>query len=410
MLRKIVNMLMGSAESTGREQQTYFERLLDESKPQLRARLSSNGADPVEALAETIMEKVVERGTPANPQAARAYFSVLVENDRLPAGAQLDESELGLLRDLLVEYFSGNETVRDRANEVLALIERKFSEGAFTQARILLQIFETDVETKLNNERNLFYEDMIMRLGIRRRHEVPAEERDEIREMAANLKPSDDEGIKELLSRLAHEYYVHFCLDIRSAEASKDWAKFAEVIEEGSRERLLKYVPPLRWRPPFLVSNESVVSMAMSHLQPEATERYVQRLIKMCYFLLLASGDTGFESFIYSLLTWSRDEVNVDVKRLLPFIHRRSVLDEVGLQETLDEVYQDFYQTTLAARLDGAKAKIEAAWRGFLKELAAMDLNEIPPGHYDLGGFLLDQMLGFKQPDTYFAFKLYRLT
>jgi len=410
MLRKIVNMLMGSAESAGREEQTYFERLLDESKPQLRARLSSNGADPVEALAETIMEKVVESGTPANPQAGRAYFSVLVENDRLPAGAQLDESELGLLRDLLVEYFSGNETVRDRANEVLALIERKFSEGAFTQARILLQIFETDVETKLNNERNLFYEDMIMRLGIRRRHEVPTEERDGFRETAAALEPTDDEVIKELLSRLAHEYYVHFCLDIRSAEATKEWARFGEVVDESMRDRLLKYVPPLRWRSPFLVAGESVIEMATNHLQPEATERYVQRLIKMCYFLLLASGDTGFESYIYSLLAWSRDEVNVDVKRLLPFIHRRSVLDEIGLQETLDEVYQDFYAATLAKRLDGSREKIEGAWRGFLKELSTMDLNDIPPGHYDLGGFLLDQLLGFKQPDPYFSFKLYRLT
>src|SRR5690606_29831748 len=161
-LRKIVNMLMGPQEGTDAAASTYFEALLESVREEVLSQLAKPTNDPLEVLAQALMRKVVGKGEEVNPQAARAFFSVLAENDRLPLGEQLNITEIELLQHLLVEYFSGMESVRARANEVLGLIERKFSQGAFTQARILLQIFETDAETRLNNERNLFYEDMIM--------------------------------------------------------------------------------------------------------------------------------------------------------------------------------------------------------------------------------------------------------
>jgi len=130
----------------------------------------------------------------------------------------------------------------------------------------------------------------------------------------------------------------------------------------------------------------------------------------MCYFLLLASGDTGFESFVYSYLDWSREVLEVEAKNLLPIIHRRSVLDEVGLQDTLDHVFEEHYAEPLGRHVESSEISLEEAWNRFFQRMSGLDINEIPPGHYDVGGFLLDELLDFEQPEPYFGFKLYRLT
>src|SRR5690606_14864717 len=138
--------------------------------------------------------------------------------------------------------------------------------------------------------------------------------------------------------------------------------------------------------------------------------RHIQRMLRMCYFLLLASGDTGFEHFIYSFLDWSRDKLGVEGKSVLPIIHRRSVLDEVSLQETLDDVWNEHYAEKMKTFVDRTDNGLQSAWNGLLSRFSMLDINEIPPGHYDLGGFLIDELLGFRQPSTYFGFKLFRLT
>lgn len=422
MLRKIVHMLMGAPAAEVPTEQTHFEALLARVRERVAARLNSE-TDPLELLAREVMREVVGVGGAAagrnfdaggsnNAQAARAFFSVLVENDRLPAGEQLDEGELTLLKNLLVEYFSGADAVRARANEVLALIERKFSQGAFTQARILLQIFETDGETRLNNERNLFYEDMIMRLGTRRRHEIPDLERDQIRSTLAELRIAQDDEVKKALVWLGREYYVHLCLAVRDPAQVEIWGTLAQKANTEAAERLLRYVPPRRWRSPASLPTLDTLAASERHLSDEVVKHHVQRLLKMCYFLLLASGDTGYEAFIYSFLDWSRQVLGIEAKNLLPVIHRRSVLDEVGLQETLDAVFEEHYALPLAERVQGSSQfkSLENAWNALFARLARLDINDVPPGHYDVGGFLLDELLDFEQPEPYFGFKLYRLT
>ena len=293
---------------------------------------------------------------------------------------------------------------------MLTLIERKFSQGAFTQAKILLQIFETDVETRLNNERNLFYEDMIMRLGVRRRHEVSEDERAEIRRTFLELPIDDDAALKKSLAWLADEYYVNFCLAVPVPSERAQWEAVITKFDEEAQNRLLGYVPPLRWRSPALIDEATVLEQTRTHLNIGNVTAHVQRLTKMCYFLLLASGDTGFESFVYHFLNWSRSSLGVEAKSILPVIHRRSVLDEIGLQDTLDTIFKEEYVPRLEAMLDVSDDALKKAWRAFFDGFAALDINEIPPGNYDLGGFLLDQLLGFDQPEPYFPFKLYRLT
>ncbi len=137
-------------------------------------------------------------------KAGRAYFALLAENDRLPPGEQITEEELALPRSLLLDFFLGRADIQHRAQEVLGLIERKFSERAFQQATILLQLFETDQATRIQNERKLFYEDMIQRLGVRRRHPLSPDETRRIKEHFAEiLKGLDEDGAFKASDRSA---------------------------------------------------------------------------------------------------------------------------------------------------------------------------------------------------------------
>ena len=407
MLRKIVNLLMGAPEGSDLNR-THFELLLDEVREGIREQLSE-GRDPLEVLAQAVMSVSLDSDAEVDPQAARAYFSVLVENERLPLGEQLEAHELELLRGLLNDYFRGDEEVRMRANEVLSLIERKFSQGAFSQARILLQIFETDHETRLNNERNLFYEDSIMRLGVRRRHEVDRDERDDIRKRFSTASIVRDADLKKLLGAISKEYYIKLCLAQRDPAAEETWQDLFTAHPEAA-ERLLRYVPPVRWRSVDTIEGLSVFEQSRLYLSPQVLQEHILRLIKMAYFLLLASGDTGFEDYIYCLTEWMRSHLDIAPLRVLPRLHRRSVLDELSLREVLDELYLSDIASAVEERVDISEKKLKAAWMKLFAAFATMDINEIPPGHYDLSGFLLDQVLDFKQPEPYFGFKLYRLS
>ena len=412
MLRKIVNMIMGGSNAATPPQRTYFEEILERIRPVLAARIVEDpDVDLLEQLAVEVLRATSEGENP-NPQAARAFFSVLVENDQLAEGKQLIESELDLLRSLLLEYFTGNDQVRARANEVLALIEQKFSEGAFTQAKILLQIFETDAETRLNNERNLFYEDMILRLGVRRRHPLSDRDQQNIHKLFEQCSLDDEATVYKALQTLSSELYVEFCLSVREPNDAKVWEALAETLtDEDVRERLLSYVPTRRWRNPITLPQYGLQTLTSQHLIERAARVQIQSLTRLCYFLLLASGDTSFQAFLYSYLGWCRERWGVDARRLLPKLHRSSVVEDCGLQDTLDSIYDEFFAEAVAERCDvHSDESIKRAWYALFKRFSTLDFNEVPPGHYDLGGLLLDGVLGFDYPDDNFSFRLHRLT
>jgi hypothetical protein len=411
MLRKIVHMIMGGSSSGERTKRTHLDALLDQARPTIQSQLRQNPTlDPLELLALEILRLVSDPSpSPLNPQAARAFFSVLVDNDQLPASEQLDEQEIDLLKRLLSDYFSGSDQVRSRANEVLALIERKFSEGAFTQARILLQIFETDNETRLNNERNLFYEDMILRLGLRRRH--PISDADAIRKSLQRSLSLDPDAFRSTCDLLNAEAYIHPCFLLRDPDQLTAWTQLASISQASDAcDRLLTYIPPKRWRSPSLLPQLHPSSLALTHLHDGAVKKYILSLTRLCYFFLLASGDTDFETFLFTYLSWCHDRWGVDARRLLPQLHRRSVLEERSIQESLDALFDEFFSPSASALAPFTTQDISQAWIALSSRLSSLDLSSIPPGHYDLGGLLLDHLLGFQHPDPSFTFRIHRLT
>ncbi len=358
--------------------------------------------DALDVLARLVMEELGIKE--ADYSAARAYLSILIENEHLATQCQLVESELLHLKELLFSYFQGAEDTNAKGAQVLSLIEKKFANGEFSQARILLQIFETNEETRQNNERNLFYEEMILRLdgSVSRVHALP----ESVIKAAVSEKASDDDVLKAF-STLEQNADAKFCLYLRDPVELREWKKAISTLPEDVQSFLLDYIPIVRWRKMGMTEG-SLMTQFGQHMTFEMLRRHILQKLKMCYFILLASGNTGFEWFVFSFSKWSREHFDVDMLEVLPMVHRSGIVDNMCLQEILDVVIDRYYGRKMNELAISAET-LELAYRASLKFIFESDVNRIPPGYYNFGDFLLDQILPFEYEDPMFAYRLHSM-
>ena len=296
-------------------------------------------------------------------QAGRVFLGLLIENDRLPIELQLGLEETSLARDLLVGYFVGRQDFEERAQQLLRIVERKFSEGQFSQARILLQLFQTDRQTRIRNDRNIFYEDMIQRLGIRRRHPVAADVLEEFEAM--ELEGADQ--LIELTRWLDEHLFIKFYLFTRHPEQVRAWRAIgSRSTREGAVDSLLKYLPPRRWRPFYQGpqgAEDSAQARALlrEHVNNDTLATYISSQLRTCYFVLRAVGDTGLEGFLDTFFNWTHEELGVRVTSLLPELYRRSM----GEAHMMKAIFEDLYQRQLR---EPAEAWLEELEEGRLEE------------------------------------------
>jgi hypothetical protein len=419
-------------------------------------------------------------------KAGRAYLALLLDNDRLPRGEQLTLEELTLPRGLLLQFFQGHSDIQARAQEVLGLVERKFSQRSFQQATILLQLFETDHTTKLQNERKLFYEDMIQRLGIRRRYPLSKVEVDQVKnhflEMSAALtssgllketpegerslndvamsitpwaatylppKPVKDardvgsdgdqasstleidertiekalaqdppplaesDGLKALVRScdwLAARHQISFSLLTRHPEQYVNWRLLVDKSTPEHQDELMRFVPPRRWRSPADFPDLPLFELVAAYLTPETFKEYFETLTRACYFLLLAVGDTGLEGYLDTYFDWLKAHFDFDGTVFIDRLHRQSTFGEQTLSETLTQIYDE----RLAPSIDsGAFVFSENVLRKgihrFLDQMANTNFAEVAPGHYNIGGMILDQIYEIAYPTVEFPFKIHRI-
>jgi len=342
-------------------------------------------------------------------QAGRVFLSLLLDNDKLPAELQLSISETALARDLLLGYFVGNEDFEEKARKLLSLVEKKFADGLFSQARLLLQLFHTDDNTRITNDRNLFYEDMILRLGIKRRHKITEEDQKRFQELLGQSK--EDDSFDELFGWLDQKCLIKFHLCHRTDQEVEEWK---EALSTCSRdvavENFLVAVPPKKWR---LVEKVDLPlrEQLRLHLGPESTQRYFVNHIRTCYFVLRAVGDTGLEPYLDGFFDWTKERFEVNGTTLMPLLYNRSMADNITMSEILREIHGEFFAEVAQAEMDKmSDDEIDAAIQKAIDAFKKMDLGEIAPGYYDLAGFVYDQIFGFKYPAPEFAAKLHRLT
>lgn len=384
----------------------YLDAICPKYASQYEARLATVNdmveVDALDVLAELLID---EMGVgPVELAASRAFLSILIENEHLPVSGQLTANELNSLRELLFCYFSGSSEVNEKGSQVLSLIERKFSNGNFSQAKILLQIFETNNETRLNNERNLYYEEMIMRLDATPSggRPLPASFLDNL----PDAKTSDD-AILKALSACEQAADLQFYLYLRDQAELSRWQHALASLPDPVQEYLLDYIPVIRWRR-IGTLDEPLRSQFGRHMTFEMLRRHVQQKLKMCYFILLASGSTGYEWFIFSFTEWSREHFNVDVREVFPLLHRSGIVDGICLQEILDIVIERFYGPAMN-QLTIQPETLENAYVEALRFIIQSDFSKIPSGKYNFGDFLLDRILPFHYENPLFAYRLHSM-
>lgn len=344
-------------------------------------------------------------------QTGRVFLGMLIENDRLPVEMQMSVAETMLARDLLLGYFLGSTQFEGKARELLTVVEEKFSDGAFSQARILLQLFQTDRKTQVNNARNLFYEDMILRMGIRRRNRVDhAELGEQLQARLASCESLNDKLVA-VSGFFRERLHVKFHLFARDSDGVDVWSELAERSRRrNASEQLLRYLPPKRWRAMDSYP-ESPSEVVHAHISQATMRKYVLRQIKACYFVLRAVGDTGLEPFLDSFFEWSESEFDVNGVQLMPMIYRRTMSDAQLVEEVFEGVYSTFFSDQSLEFLRGLDpGSVEGAVDAVVAKLTSVDYNEVAPGHYDFGGLVFDELLGIDYPDAEFGFKLHRLT
>lgn len=354
-------------------------------------------------------------------RAGRIFLGLLIENDRLPLPMQLTAAEIMLARDLLLGYFVKSEHFESHAQELLGLVEQKFNEASFSQARILLRLFQTDRATRINNDRNLFYEEMILRMGVRRRHKVRPAQLSEFDAAIADAWAGSEEDaapeaqldaqILAATTWLDENLHITCHLFTRDPDELTSWRAFAATSKrDGVEGVFLRYLPPRRWRP-IATSEQTPSTLLMAHISASTVKQFMIRQLKSAYFVLRAVGDTGLEPFLDSFFEWTECRFDLNFVQLMPRMYRETM----GDKKLIDQVFELFFNRYL--KKDAARnlasfddeTILEAA-REVVEDLSGYDFNKIPAGHYDFGGLILDRLFEVEYPDPEFAFKLHRLT
>ena len=364
----------------------------------------------VEMEREAIIAGALPRlDTPEVLQAGRVFLNLLIDNDRLPEDLQLSVSETTLARDLLLGYFVGSDDFAGKAKRLLTTVEKKFADGLFSQARLLLQLFHTDESTRITNDRNLFYEDMILRLGIRRRHKITEEESTQLRERFK--ASSTDKGMRDLFAWLDSALLVKMHLLGRSPQAHSVWSDSIEACTKPkAKERFLELIPAIRWRPADR-AELPVAEQIRQHVTKKSARVFVIAQIRTCYFVLRAVGDTGLEGYLDSFFDWTEREFGLNGTRLMPILYNRSMMES----DSMTQILEDVYETHFAPQIDGKfatfdTAAIDKAFASAMKLVEKYDFGEVAPGYYDLGGFVFDELFKMTYPSREFAAKVHRIT
>ena len=398
---------------------TYLEPLLEEACPRVQQALEADAdADPFFEIAKAIVRLECEREHFEAPDfdddqvqgAVIAYFRLLLDNDALPPGGQLEEKDLSNTRTLLLSASVGAEDTVADSDRVLALLEEKFNSGKFTQAAILLRLFDTTPARERNNERTLFYEEMFSRFGVLRLNRIGAGQCRKYKEIFKG-KVEPLVALSAAAEWLGTKAGVHLNLALRNHEEQEAWETvWGGVPDSNSLAISRDLVPPRRWRNGSEHSFSSLLDAVDNHIDTPTVVEYFGHLLKVCYFIVLVTGKTGFEPYIQSYFRWVEENFGFKASTILPNLHHETTIGERGLAETVFEVLRVQmlpYAAQLREELEGDK--LAEALASFVDALEDLDPNEIPPGEYDLAGLLLDHLTGLEVDDRLTAFRIHRI-
>ena len=347
---------------------------------------------------------------PAVLRGARVLLAVLLDNDRLPESKQLEVAEVVMAAELWVHLMARAVDINEKVQNLARLVERKFEANHFSQARLLLKLFPANRPTQVNNDRQLFFEEMIYRLGIRRGG--LGGEKQTLAASLASLELSDDEAVRSKFQDLATGPGIEMFVYTREPDEVVRWRELVEgCSNEVAAQEFLERIPPRRWRRVMEEGDRKVATSLREHIVRPMAREEVIGYIKTCYFVLRAVGDTGLEGYLNAFFDWSQSCCDVEATVYLPEVHRRVQEGQELIDEVFGEIYDDYYGAVIGDKLDAFdEAAMEEAFVEAMDRIAEVDVADVPTGQFNLGALVLDAHLGFEYPEPAFAFKLHRLT
>lgn len=345
----------------------------------------------------------------AREQFLRTYAGMLLENDRLPPTLQLTPDEFRMPRRLLHAFFGGSSAVQREAQAVLHFVEERFSAGRHGQARLLLQLFDTDAATRRNNERNLFWEEMLLRFTSTRTASVPDDVWADYQRAAAETLTAQEEGIRDVAAWLRHNAGIRLHLFGRDWIDQDAWAAAMEPAPEATRHAMSEVIPAWRWRP--VDSTIGPIGDALdAHVGERGFQPFVRTLTQSAYFVTLAPGATGLEEFLFRYITWLDEHFDCSAIRVLPDLHRQTTIEEVGLPDALDAIHASYLRTSNFGSGVFSEEAIRDALAEVQRSLQSAAVRAVPEGDYNLGGLVMGVLVGFPYEDIAQALRVHRLT
>jgi hypothetical protein len=210
---------------------------------------------------------------------------------------------------------------------------------------------------------------------------------------------------------LSQEARVNLDVLGRAPDDLQAWEeRLSGVKKPAEREDVLAQLPPIRWRRIHEFGPENLIPLIKTHLETGALTDYLGRLLRICYFIVLVTGKTGFEHFIRRYFEWVEQNFDYPGTRLLPELHRRTTIEEVGLEEAIGDLRQSLMAEGSKAILDGLDdERIASDLDRLAAHLERVDPNEIPPGDYNVTGLLLDQSTRLTCDDPILLFRIHRI-
>jgi hypothetical protein len=419
MLRRLLRNWGRPPARDGERRLTFGERLLETTRQRAASRIE--GSDDPNAVVSTLARAMLEVDLPAatlipnranNDELdafARANMQLILDNDRLPPSLQLAEGDLERPRALLGAFFFEHGDVQQQAHNVLRFIERRFSEGRFAQAGLLLQLFDTDEGTRRNNERNLFFEEMAARFLAPRARTGTMARAEELAALLAQAPGAVDEGTADVSAWLDENVGVRLHLLSRNAGEIDAWQTTLASVSPESREAVEPLLPPWRWRALHDGGAEAIVPRLIDHLAQRTLRDYVLHLTRCAYFAVLTTGRNGLEPLIFTYLRWISGNFDCFATRILPTIHRETTVDERSLSDTLDDVYDNFLGgSRFGTGTFSEEAVREAATRVY-ERMRLLPLTTVPEGEYDFGGLVMDELFGIAWDSPTLALRVHRI-
>jgi hypothetical protein len=413
MLKSVMRRF-GAGRKSQERQPTYLEALLVEALPRLPGIFDAGAnTEPMHQIARELVRiegareklELPNLSSPEVTDAAVAYLFMLVDNDRLPPENQLSGYELNATRQLLLAAAQGEEAAALHSDRILSLLEEKFNSGRFSQAAILLRLFATTPARQRNNERTLFYEEMFARFGVLRSNRIPTG----VSKRFSEAFQGDGTDLEKLIAAgawLREHANVRLNLSVIPNGDRESWG--AILDSRPNAERVRDVFPHARWRDVGESEPDEVGEAVNRYLAQVHLGSYTAHLMKVCYFTVLVTGRTGYETFIRDFFQWVQRSFGFPGSRLLPELHRLTTIGERGIEETVDALRRRYMREVSSALVFGEEASARAVG-SFLSQLSGLDPNGLPPGDYDLAGLLMDHATGLTATDPLALFRVHRL-